>query len=70
MCEADPSGSLLTLYLSKVCRNTGVLFKMSVEEVVSWIEVIIPSLYIIVFVAFAYLAIKHPRADLEEKKEN
>lgn len=42
---------------------------MSVEEVVAWIQVVIPSLYIIVIVAFAYLAIKYPRADLEEKKE-
>ena len=46
-----------------------MLFKMSVDEVVSWIEVVIPSLYIIVIVAFAYIAIKFPRADLEEKKE-
>ena len=64
----DPSGSLLTLSLPKVCTCAGVLFKMSVEQVVSWIEVVIPSLYIIVIVAFAYIAIKYPREDLEEKK--
>ena len=46
-----------------------MLFKMSVDEVVSWIEVIIPSLYIIVIVAFTYIAIKFPREDLDEKKD-
>jgi len=66
----DPSGSFVTLSISEECTCRGVLFKMSVEEVVSWIEVIIPSLYIIVIVAFAYIAIKYPRDDLEEKKAN